>query len=145
MLMLSKFFRNVRKMSHLAEHASVSVSYLKTNSTSHTSPLSAFAELCDNSVDAKARHLDIGHDKVQNKTVLTIYDDGQGMSMDRLKKCLSLGFTDKTGNRRQIGQYGNGFKSSYRRLGRNVLILTREATTKKKCKFLQKFSFLYFS
>ena len=60
-------------MAELGERTTVSVSYLKTNSTSHTSPLSAFAELCDNSADAKSSVLKIDHEVVGGEQVLIFY------------------------------------------------------------------------
>ena len=103
--------------------------YLKSNSTSHVSPLSAIAELADNAVDAGACNLEIRGEEVGGKKVLVIRDDGCGMSMQKLEKCLSFGFTVSSGlvkKEDRIGQYGNGFKSSFRRIGKNVLVLSKE-------------------
>ena len=49
------------------------------------------------------------------------------MDYEGLKNCLNLGFSNtRTSDRRAIGRYGNGFKSSFRRLGSNVIVLSKK-------------------
>ena len=113
----------------MPRHATkVSVNYLNSNATSHVTPASAIAELADNSYDAKATNLAIDVDTVNERKVLIISDDGYGMSYEGLKGCLNLGYSNtSSSNRRAIGRYGNGFKSSFRRLGKNVLLLSKQS------------------
>ena len=109
----------------------VSLDYLHSNSTSHTHPTSAFAEFCDNAYDAQAKTLSIeiesNSSTLNDKEILIISDDGYGMNHEDLKNCLNLGFSKtKKSARHAIGRYGNGFKSSFRRLGSKVLILSKK-------------------
>ncbi|CAN4105574.1 unnamed protein product [Withania somnifera] len=53
-------------------------------------------------------------------------DDGGGMDPERLRKCMSLGYSSKTSNS-TIGQYGNGFKTSTMRLGADVIVFSRSS------------------
>lgn len=48
------------------------------------------------------------------------------MDPDRLRKCMSLGYSSKTSNS-TIGQYGNGFKTSTMRLGADVIVFSRSS------------------
>ncbi|KAK7922406.1 hypothetical protein WMY93_009308 [Mugilogobius chulae] len=104
--------------------------FLNSNSTSHTWPFSAVAELIDNAADpgvfAKQIWIDI-HVEADH-LCMTFTDNGCGMTPNKLHKMLSFGFTDKGGGRKgeqAIGVYGNGFKSGSMRLGRDALIFTK--------------------
>lgn len=61
-----------------------------------------------------------------NSPALLFQDDGGGMDPDRLRKCMSLGYSSKTSNS-TIGQYGNGFKTSTMRLGADVIVFSRSS------------------
>nr|XP_019942068.1 PREDICTED: MORC family CW-type zinc finger protein 3-like [Paralichthys olivaceus] len=121
-------------MSRLSEHgirlSSMSPSFLNSNSTSHTWPFSAVAELIDNASDpgvsAKQTWIDVVEDV--GHLCLTFTDNGSGMTPNKLHKMLSFGFTDKgsgKASQQAIGLYGNGFKSGSMRLGRDALIFTK--------------------
>ncbi|XP_060688723.1 MORC family CW-type zinc finger protein 3 [Hemiscyllium ocellatum] len=120
-------------MAKLSEHgirlSAMSPTYLHTNSTSHTWPFSAVAELIDNACDpgvcAKQMWIDVT--KIKNELCLTFTDNGNGMTPIKLHKMLSFGFTNKTGNKSHlpIGVYGNGFKSGSMRLGKDALVFTK--------------------
>lgn len=104
--------------------------FLNSNSTSHTWPFSAIAELIDNAADpgvfAKQIWIDVHEEAGQ--LCMTFTDNGSGMTPNKLHKMLSFGFTEKgTGASRTqaIGVYGNGFKSGSMRLGRDALIFTK--------------------
>jgi hypothetical protein len=71
----------------------VNPKFLRTNSQTHASPLSAFAELIDNSYDAQANHLYIEHKFIKKQDCILLKDDGNGLDRDRLVKMMSLGFT----------------------------------------------------
>uniref|UniRef100_A0A3Q2Q854 Morc S5 domain-containing protein n=1 Tax=Fundulus heteroclitus TaxID=8078 RepID=A0A3Q2Q854_FUNHE len=110
--------------------SSMSPSFLNSNSTSHTWPFSAVAELIDNASDpgvcAKQIWLDVV--KIDDQTCLTFTDNGSGMTPNKLHKMLSFGFTEKgsgKASQQAIGLYGNGFKSGSMRLGRDALIFTK--------------------
>ncbi|XP_062281002.1 MORC family CW-type zinc finger protein 3 [Scomber scombrus] len=121
-------------MARLSEHgirlSSMSPSFLNSNSTSHTWPFSAVAELIDNASDPGVSAKQIWIDVVEeaDHLCITFTDNGSGMTPNKLHKMLSFGFTEKgTGKASQqaIGVYGNGFKSGSMRLGRDALIFTK--------------------
>ncbi|CAN0226292.1 unnamed protein product [Lampetra fluviatilis] len=106
--------------------------YLHTNSTSHTWPFSAFAELIDNAYDPDVGAKQIWIDKtvINGEQCLMFRDNGKGMCPDKLHKMLSFGFCEKqkVDNHVPIGMYGNGFKSGSMRLGRDALVFTKNGT-----------------
>ncbi|XP_051506498.1 MORC family CW-type zinc finger protein 3-like [Myxocyprinus asiaticus] len=121
-------------MARLSEHgirlSSMSPSYLESNSTSHTWPFSAVAELIDNASDpgVTAKNIWIDVVKVRDQLCLSFMDNGSGMTPNKLHKMLSFGFTEKGSGKsshQPIGVYGNGFKSGSMRLGRDALIFTK--------------------
>ncbi|XP_041695022.1 MORC family CW-type zinc finger protein 3 isoform X2 [Coregonus clupeaformis] len=121
-------------MARLSEHgirlSSMSPSFLNSNSTSHTWPFSAVAELIDNASDpgVTARQIWIDVVEEQQQLCLAFTDNGSGMTPSKLHKMLSFGFTEKgtgKGSHLAIGVYGNGFKSGSMRLGRDALIFTK--------------------
>uniref|UniRef100_UPI0037E8ECEC MORC family CW-type zinc finger protein 3 n=1 Tax=Semicossyphus pulcher TaxID=241346 RepID=UPI0037E8ECEC len=121
-------------MARLSEHgirlSSMSPTFLNSNSTSHTWPFSAVAELIDNASDpgvtAKQIWIDVADEGAHH--CLTFTDNGSGMTPNKLHKMLSFGFTEKgsgKASQQAIGVYGNGFKSGSMRLGRDALIFTK--------------------
>ncbi|XP_030621576.1 MORC family CW-type zinc finger protein 4 isoform X2 [Chanos chanos] len=121
-------------MARLSEHgirlSSMSPSYLNSNSTSHTWPFSAVAELIDNASDpgVTAKQIWIDVVGVKGEQCLCFTDNGSGMTPSKLHKMLSFGFTEKGSGKsghQPIGVYGNGFKSGSMRLGRDALIFTK--------------------
>ncbi|XP_056415584.1 LOW QUALITY PROTEIN: MORC family CW-type zinc finger protein 3 [Hyla sarda] len=103
--------------------------FLHTNSTSHTWPFSAIAELIDNAYDpdVNAKQIWIDQTNIGDHLVLTFTDNGNGMNLDKLHKMLSFGFSDKVAVQGHvpIGLYGNGFKSGSMRLGKDAIVLTK--------------------
>ncbi|XP_034739098.1 MORC family CW-type zinc finger protein 3 isoform X1 [Etheostoma cragini] len=121
-------------MARLSEHgirlSSMSPSFLNSNSTSHTWPFSAVAELIDNALDpgVLAKQIWINVLEEAGHLCLTFTDNGSGMTPHKLHKMLSFGFTEKgsgKASQQAIGVYGNGFKSGSMRLGRDALIFTK--------------------
>nr|XP_020450973.1 MORC family CW-type zinc finger protein 3-like isoform X2 [Monopterus albus] len=121
-------------MARLSEHgirlSSMSPSFLNSNSTSHTWPFSAVAELIDNASDPGVSAKQIWIDVVDEAghLCLTFTDNGSGMTPSKLHRMLSFGFTEKGSGKtshQAIGVYGNGFKSGSMRLGRDALIFTK--------------------
>ncbi|KAG6645648.1 hypothetical protein I3843_08G130600 [Carya illinoinensis] len=114
------------------EHARVHPKFLHSNATSHRWAFGAIAELLDNAVDeihngatfVKVDKIDVMKD---NSPALLFHDDGGGMPPERIRNCMSLGFSSKKSNT-TIGQYGNGFKTSTMRLGADVIVFTRATT-----------------
>ncbi|QDZ18612.1 MORC family CW-type zinc finger protein [Chloropicon primus] len=105
--------------------------YLYSNQTSHAWVFGAIAELLDNAMDPDclASQVMIQLTEVQEKAVLVIMDNGNGMTPEALYKMLSFGYSEKTQEviqgRRSIGHYGNGFKSGSMRIGKDALVLTK--------------------
>ncbi|CAN6464647.1 unnamed protein product [Victoria cruziana] len=56
--------------------------------------------------------------------MLLVEDDGGGMSPDKMRQCMSLGYSAKSKLANTIGQYGNGFKTSTMRLGADVIVFS---------------------
>ncbi|KAF0895542.1 hypothetical protein E2562_013858 [Oryza meyeriana var. granulata] len=112
------------------DHVRVHPRFLHSNATSHKWALGAFAELLDNSLDEAANgatyvNIDMLENKKDGTRMLSVEDDGGGMDPDKMRHCMSLGYSAKTKVKDTIGQYGNGFKTSTMRLGADVLVLSR--------------------
>ncbi|CAL5022093.1 unnamed protein product [Urochloa decumbens] len=112
------------------EHVRVHPKFLHSNATSHKWALGAFAELLDNSLDEVANgatfvKIDVIENNKDGTRMLLIEDDGGGMNPDKMRHCMSLGYSAKSKVKNAIGQYGNGFKTSTMRLGADVLVFSR--------------------
>ncbi|NWY73551.1 MORC3 protein, partial [Erithacus rubecula] len=107
--------------------------FLHTNSTSHTWPFSAIAELIDNAYDPDVSAKQIWIDKtvISDNICLTFTDNGNGMNSEKLHKMLSFGFSEKSvmNGRVPVGLYGNGFKSGSMRLGKDAIVFTKNGDT----------------
>ncbi|XP_051565687.1 MORC family CW-type zinc finger protein 3-like isoform X2 [Myxocyprinus asiaticus] len=104
--------------------------YLHTNSTSHTWPFSAIAELIDNAYDpdVNAKKFWIDKTVIRGQDCLTFMDNGAGLDYDKMYKMLSFGFSDKKAKNGHVpvGLYGNGFKSGSMRLGKDAIVLSKK-------------------
>ncbi|KAL6841990.1 hypothetical protein ACP4OV_028190 [Aristida adscensionis] len=112
------------------EHVRVHPKFLHSNATSHKWALGALAELLDNSVDEVANgatyvNIDMIENKKDGTRMLLVQDNGGGMNPDKMRHCMSLGYSAKSKFKNTIGQYGNGFKTSTMRLGADVLVFSR--------------------
>uniref|UniRef100_A0A8D0CNF7 MORC family CW-type zinc finger 3a n=1 Tax=Scleropages formosus TaxID=113540 RepID=A0A8D0CNF7_SCLFO len=107
----------------------LSPKFLHTNSTSHTWPFSAIAELIDNAYDPDANAKQFWIDKtcIKGHDCLTFVDNGAGMNYDKMYKMLSFGFSDKQtiNGHIPVGLYGNGFKSGSMRLGKDAIVFSK--------------------
>ncbi|XP_062287541.1 MORC family CW-type zinc finger protein 3a isoform X1 [Scomber scombrus] len=103
--------------------------FLHTNSTSHTWPFSAIAELIDNAYDPDvlAKQFWIDKTVVSEEECLSFMDNGNGLDVETMHKMLSFGYSDKTAvdGVQPIGIYGNGFKSGSMRLGRDAIVFSK--------------------
>ncbi|CAI9100917.1 OLC1v1038109C1 [Oldenlandia corymbosa var. corymbosa] len=113
-----------------SDHIRVHPRFLHSNATSHKWVLGAFAELMDNSIDearngATFVNIDVIKNKKSGDRMLVIEDDGGGMNPQRMRECMSLGYSSKSKMANTIGQYGNGFKTSTMRLGADVIVFSR--------------------
>jgi len=110
--------------------AKTAPTYLISNATTHSWSFAALAELLDNARDEALYHggtlVDVrGVQDPRNKKekMLRVRDDGSGMTIQRLHKSLSFGYSlGKDAN--SIGKHGNGLKSSSIRLGQGVVVMT---------------------
>ncbi|XP_053352823.1 MORC family CW-type zinc finger protein 3-like [Clarias gariepinus] len=113
--------------------SSLSPQYLHSNSTSHTWPFSAIAELIDNAYDpdVSAKQFWINKTVFKEQDCLIFMDNGKGMDYDKMHKMLSFGFSDKQTIRGHVpvGLYGNGFKSGSMRLGKDAIVFSKKAST----------------
>lgn len=112
------------------DHIRVHPKFLHSNATSHKWALGAFAELLDNSLDevcngATYANVDMLINKKDGTRMLLIEDNGGGMDPDKMRQCMSLGYSVKSKMANTIGQYGNGFKTSTMRLGADVIVFSR--------------------
>ncbi|KAK4345836.1 hypothetical protein RND71_036012 [Anisodus tanguticus] len=113
------------------DHVRVHPKFLHSNATSHKWALGAFAELLDNAIDevcngATYVSIDVlDNKKDKGSKMLLVEDNGGGMSPDRMRQCMSLGYSAKSKLTNTIGQYGNGFKTSSMRLGADVIVFSR--------------------
>uniref|UniRef100_A0A3B3D9T4 MORC family CW-type zinc finger 3a n=1 Tax=Oryzias melastigma TaxID=30732 RepID=A0A3B3D9T4_ORYME len=109
--------------------STLSPKYLHSNSTSHTSPFSAIAELIDNAYDpdVSAKQFWIDKTFIKENLCLTFMDNGNGLDHKTMQKMLSFGYSDKTAvkGHEPIGMYGNGFKSGSMRLGKDAIVFSR--------------------
>ncbi|XP_077393508.1 MORC family CW-type zinc finger protein 3a [Festucalex cinctus] len=109
--------------------STLSPKYLHTNSTSHTWPFSAIAELIDNACDPDVMANAFWIDKtvVKGHECLSFMDNGNGLDHEAMHKMLSFGYSDKVpvNGVMPIGMYGNGFKSGSMRLGRDAIVFSR--------------------
>ncbi|KAF3843168.1 hypothetical protein F7725_002017 [Dissostichus mawsoni] len=103
--------------------------YLYANSTSHTWPFSAIAELIDNAYDPDVNAKQFWIDKivVKKQDCLSFMDNGYGLDKDKIHKMLSFGYSDKITVKgvKPIGMYGNGFKSGSMRLGKDAIVFSK--------------------
>ncbi|KAL5213805.1 hypothetical protein ABZP36_002957 [Zizania latifolia] len=112
------------------DHVRVHPKFLHSNATSHKWALGAVAELMDNSLDevingATYVNIDMLENNKDKTRMLLVEDDGGGMDPDKMRQCMSLGYSVKSKVASTIGQYGNGFKTSTMRLGADVLVFSR--------------------
>eukprot|EP00258_Populus_trichocarpa_P036150 XP_024452169.1 protein MICRORCHIDIA 7 [Populus trichocarpa] len=112
------------------DHVRVHPKFLHSNATSHKWALGAFAELLDNAVDevghgASCVSIDVLNNSKDFSKMLLVEDNGGGMTPDRMRACMSLGYSAKSKMANTIGQYGNGFKTSTMRLGADVIVFSR--------------------
>ncbi|KAH9774140.1 protein MICRORCHIDIA 7 [Citrus sinensis] len=120
------------------DHLRVHPKFLHSNATSHKWALGAFAELLDNSLDevcngATYVQVDLLKNKTDGTHMLLVEDNGGGMTPDKMRQCMSLGYSAKSKLANTIGQYGNGFKTSTMRLGADVIVFSRCQGTDGKC------------
>lgn len=87
--------------------------------------MTALGELLDNSVDAGANHIDIYVQEMENgKIMLSIVDNGKGMSDNTLQYALTLAKELKVGID-QLGKFGMGMKTAALSMTTQMEIFTK--------------------
>ncbi|KAG2332969.1 hypothetical protein Bca52824_004149, partial [Brassica carinata] len=112
------------------DHVRVHPKFLHSNATSHKWALGAFAELLDNALDevhSGATYVNVNmlNNRKDGSRMVLIEDNGGGMNPEKMRHCMSLGYSAKSKLANTIGQYGNGFKTSTMRLGADVIVFSR--------------------
>ncbi|XP_076015216.1 MORC family CW-type zinc finger protein 3-like isoform X1 [Genypterus blacodes] len=114
-------------------HFQLCPKFLHSNSTSHKRLFGAIAELIDNAYDpdVNAKQFWIDKTMLHEQVCLTFMDNGNGMDLEKMRKMLSFGFSDKVAVKGvvPIGIYGNGFKSGAMRLGRDAIVFSKSKAT----------------
>lgn len=99
----------------------------------YRSTATAVAELVDNSIEAQASTIDIisicGTVQTKKRALkqvkqIAVLDNGSGMSVDTLGKCLSLGWGTRLETRNGLGRFGFGLKGSSISQSRNVTVFS---------------------
>ena len=99
--------------------ASLIISTLRDAGYKNTSY--AVAELVDNSIEAKAKNIDIcieSGEQLVNQTTseriqkIAVFDDGEGMNKEILSKCLSFGWGSRLEGATGLGKFGFGLKGA---------------------------------
>ncbi|PRQ39835.1 putative histidine kinase-like ATPase domain-containing protein [Rosa chinensis] len=70
-------------------------------------------------------NIDMARNKKDGNLMIEVEDNGGGMTPDKMRQCMSLGYSAKSKMANTIGQYGNGFKTSTMRLGADVIVFSR--------------------
>lgn len=85
----------------------------------------AIADLVDNSIDARAKHIHVRFVRsTQGIHSVVIADDGEGMDADELKEAMRFGSRSKKGGH-HLGKYGIGLKSASLSQADRVTVLSR--------------------
>ncbi|XP_028582562.2 MORC family CW-type zinc finger protein 1 isoform X2 [Podarcis muralis] len=112
--------------------AGLRLEYLYANSTTHDFLFGAIAELIDNSRDADATRLDIytvNNEDLQGGFMLCLLDNGCGMTPRKTVDLVHFGRSSKRDRPDMIGCYGNGLKSGSMRIGKDLILFTKEENT----------------
>src|SRR5688500_15735329 len=86
-----------------------------TRDSGYRGTTSALAELVDNSLQARAKHVWIDiepTDDEQYPVKISVLDDGTGMDRDTLRQALRFGGSSRFNDRSGLGRYGMGLPNS---------------------------------
>lgn len=91
------------------------------------SPEAAVADLVDNSISAGAKNIDIEFKWDGENSMVSVSDDGSGMSEDELSNAMRLGSLSPTEERADsdLGRFGLGLKTASFSQARELTVLTR--------------------
>lgn len=88
----------------------------------------AIADLVDNSLDAKASTIKVNFTYNDTDGMITINDNGLGMTEYMLQIAMSIGSKDPRERRRtnELGRFGMGLKTASFSLGKRLSVLTKK-------------------
>ncbi|KAL0357726.1 UNVERIFIED_CONTAM: protein MICRORCHIDIA 7 [Sesamum calycinum] len=91
------------------DHVRVHPKFLHSNATSHKWALGAFAELLDNALDEVCNGatyvlVDVLENIKEKNKMVVVQDNGGGMTPDKMRQCMSLGYSAKSKLANTIGQ-----------------------------------------
>lgn len=95
-----------------------------TRDTGYKSTGSALAELVDNAFEAAAMQVDVTIDGAGGEIVITVTDDGTGMTPAVLRQALQFGGSTRFGSRIATGRYGMGLPNGSLSQARRVEVVT---------------------
>ena len=87
----------------------------------------AIADLIDNCIAAHAKNISIFFNLKREKPFIYILDDGDGMSIEKLREAAVVGFKDISSVRADddLGRYSTGLKSATRSFCNNIIIASK--------------------
>ncbi len=88
----------------------------------------AIADLIDNCIAGNATNINIYIDINSNEPYLYILDNGDGMSLTKMKEAAVIGFEDisKERNSKDLGRFSTGLKSAAKSFCENMFICSRQ-------------------
>lgn len=95
-----------------------------TRDTGYRSTASAIAELVDNALQAKAKRIDIRIDDGEDGLMVSVLDNGTGMSTTTLRQALQFGGSERFNDRNGPGRFGMGLPNSSVSQARRVDVFT---------------------
>ncbi|MGZ6298763.1 MAG: ATP-binding protein [Parachlamydiaceae bacterium] len=90
-------------------------------------PETAIADLLDNSLDAKAKVINVSMIWDEERSFVRIEDNGSGMDEKTLVQAMRLGSKNPLDNRneKELGRFGMGLKTASFSLGKRLTVLTK--------------------
>jgi hypothetical protein len=87
----------------------------------------AIADLIDNSITARSREIHVDVDPSQPQPHISVVDDGNGMSTERLVEAMRMGTAGPLSERGQhdLGRFGLGLKTASLSIGRCLTVITK--------------------
>lgn len=102
---------------------------LATRDAGYTTTATALAELVDNSLEAGASCIEVAvTSDAAGGPIVTVIDDGTGMTQDELRMCLLFGGSSRFGMRAGLGRYGMGLPTASLSQARRVTVTCRTRT-----------------
>ena len=89
---------------------------------------SAISDLIDNSIAANAKNIRINFEVNNESSLITVRDDGSGMSEDELICAMKFGSSDPLEERtkKDLGRFGLGLKTASFSQCRRLIVCTRK-------------------